>query len=288
MNIVNMAEELFVRAPEEMTLIASDVADRMKKDILAAEDIGSVMFMLNEFVVPKFKGAGRFTELLDILKELYNRPFMQPAAIDLYLRQGSICESMMDYAAAIDYYNKGITIYATMVEPNDKCGYWLFNNDAFCHDYEKRFPEAQRLAEKAISIDREKHNAWKNRGVSLEHQDNYVEAAASYIASYIKCDGGSDPRPMMHLKRIFRRHDGLRDDLAKQARKLIGNIFSGAYKTFCLAETYYHCGHLDRAAREYKKFYAIAPYGYANHLKYADKVIKELNELKRMEEQLKK
>ena len=186
---------------------------------------------------------------------------------------------------AIEYYDKGITSYATMVKPDSARGYWLFNNNAFCHDYERLFLEAQKLAEKAISLDRERHNAWKNRGVSLEHQGNYVEAAASYLASYIKCGGGDDPRPIMHLKRIFRRHDGLRDDLAGQAKKVIGGIFSGSFRAFCLAETYYHCGHLDKAAREYKRFYAIAPCGYAPHLKYINTILKELEELKKLEAQ---
>jgi len=286
MNIVNMAEELFVRTREEIVPISDADAEMMRKTVLSAKDVGAVMMMLNEGVIARLKGAGRFAEMLDLINELYRRAFMQPAAIDLYLKQGSICESMREYAMAIDYYNKGIALYATMVESNNGCGYWLFNNTAFCHDFERHFPEAQKLADKAISIDRDRHNAWKNRGISLEYQDNYVEAAACYIASYIKCAGGSDPRPMMHLKRVFKRHDGLKDDLAAQAEKVIGSIFTGSFTAFCLAETYYHCGHLDKAISEYEKFYAIAPYGYAEHLKYASSTIKELKELKQIEAQL--
>jgi len=287
MDNINMAAELFVRAQREISLLSDAEAEAMKMAILSARDIDKVMAELNKEVFPKFKRALRFNELLEILHELQERPFMAPAAIDLYLKQGSTCEELRDFAKAIDYYTKGLAAYATMAEPDPVRGYWLFNNSAFCHNYEQRFPEAQRLAEKAISIERETHNAWKNRGVSLEHQEERVEAAACYMAAYIKCGGGDDPRPMMHLKRIFRRHDGLRDDLARQAAKRIGSIFSGAYKTFCLAETYYHCGHLDRAAREYKKFFAIAPYGYASHLKYADGKLKELGELKKIEAQFK-
>ena len=194
MNIINMTKELFVKIPEEMTLISNNVAEKMKKDVLSAQEWEAVMSLLDEVLIPRFKSAGRFIELLDILNELHNRPFMQPTAADLYIRQGLVCESMIDAAAAIEYYDKGIVAYATMIEPDELRGYCLFNNDAFCHDYEKRFPKAQRLSEKAISIDRERHSAWKNRGVSLEHQDNYVEAAACYIASYIKCGGGGDRR----------------------------------------------------------------------------------------------
>jgi tetratricopeptide (TPR) repeat protein len=286
MKITNMAEELFVRAPAEFTLISDADAEVMKKAVLSARDIGAVMMMLNEGMTSRFKRAARYDELLQILGELHGLPFMQPAAVELYLKEGSVCESMLEYARAIEYYNKGIMAYAAMVKPKDKCGYWLFNNNSFCHDYEKLFPEAQRLAEKAISIDNKRHNAWKNRGISLEHQGDYVEAAASYLVSFIQCGGGEDPRPMMHLKRIFRRHDGLRDDLAAKARKIMGKIFSGSYRIFCLAETYYHCGHLDRALREYKRFHSMAPYGYAGHLKYVQKVIKDLKELKRIEAQL--
>lgn len=285
MNIINMAEELFVRTHREIVPIPDDYAETMKNNVLSAKSMDHVMFLLKEGVVSKYAGAGRFTEILGILSELQRRPFMQPAAMELYLKQGSICESMREYAMALDYYNRGIAAYATMIEPDNGCGYWLFNNAAFCHDYEKLFPEAQKLAEKAISIDKNRHNAWKNRGISLEYQNNYLEAAACYITSYIKCDGGNDLRPMMHLERMFKRHDGLKDDLAKEAKKIMGKIFSGSFKAFCLAETYYHCGHFDKAIIEYEKFYAVAPSGYENHLKYAQNIVKELKELKRMEEQ---
>jgi len=192
---------------------------------------------------------------------------------------------MQDYSLAMDYYAMGIQAYATMVEPDQEEGYWLFNNSAFCYSYERLFHGGQKQANKAISINREQHNAWKNLGVSLEHQYKYVEAAASYMASYIKCGGGRDPRPMMHLERIFKRHDKLKDALANQAEKEIGDIFSGPFKDFCLGETYYYCDHLDKAVDSYEKFYADAPSGYASHLEYVQRTVKDLKELRKMEEQ---
>lgn len=289
MNSINMAQELFVKGPAELTPLSDADAGAMKKAVLAAPDAGTVMMMLNEGVISKYKGAGRFTELLDILSELHSRPFMQAdaAAMDLYLKQGSVCEAMLDFGMAIGYYSLGIEIYATMAKPNETVGYWLFNNSAFCHDYEKFFPSAQRLARKAVSIDRSRHNAWKNLGVSFEHQGDYTKAAACYLASYIKCDGGADPRPMMHLTRMFRRHDGLKDKFARVAAREMYAIFLGPYKYFCLAEAYYHCGHLDRAMRRYQQFYAVAPAGYEPQLQYALKVMNELKELKKIESQFK-
>jgi tetratricopeptide (TPR) repeat protein len=285
-----MVQELFVKIPIDLTPISDADAGAMKKAVLCAPDAGVVMMMLNEGVVSKYKAAGRFTELLNILAELHNRPFMQAdaAAMDLYLKQGQICESMLDFGMAIGYYSLGIEIYATMVKPYEMIGYWLFNNSSFCHDYEKLFPAAQRLARKAVSIDRSRHNAWKNLGVSFEYQGDYIKAAACYLASYIKCDGGSDPRPMMHLTRMFKRHDGLKDKFARVALKEMYAIFSGPYKYFCLAEAYYHCGHLDKAVRMYQQFHAVAPSGYDSQLQYALKVISELKELKKLESQLQK
>jgi tetratricopeptide (TPR) repeat protein len=192
---------------------------------------------------------------------------------------------MSDYGEAIDYYALGIQIYATMVEPDQIEGYWLFNNSAFCYSYERLFIGAQKMANKAISLDRDRHNAWKNLGVSLEHQSQYVEAAACYMASYIKCGGGRDPRPMMHLERIFKRHDGLKDEFANRAEKEVGGIFDGSFKDFSLGETYYYCGHFDKAIDSYEKFYASAPSGYSGCLEYAQKIVKDLKELKQMEMQ---
>jgi tetratricopeptide (TPR) repeat protein len=266
--------------------ISDAEAEAMRKVVLSAEDIDTVMMRLEDGMISKYSKAARHNEMLDIINELHKRPFMEPGVINLYLKQGSICEAMFDYAMAIDYYSRGIQAYATKIKIDNRHSYWIFNNSSFCHNYERRFLEAQRLADKAISIDREKYNAWKNLGVSYEHQGKHVEASAYYMAAHIKCGGGSDPRPMLHLKRIFRRHDGLRDDLARQARKIIGKIFPGSFRTFALAETYYQCGDLDRAASKYGKFFSIAPYGYADHLKYAHRIMKELKELKQIEAQL--
>jgi tetratricopeptide (TPR) repeat protein len=286
MNRIDMATELFVRAPGEIVPLPETEAEKMRKAVLSAQDIDTAMNILEEGMMSKYIKAGRFNEMLDIIDELHLRPFMEPAATCFYLKQGSICESMLDYSLAIDYYSLGIQAYAIKVEPDDRFGYWLFNNSSFCHDYEMLFPEAQRLAEKAISIDSRRHNAWKNLGVSFEHQDKHVEAAACYLASYIKCSGGSDPRPMMHLERIFKRHDGLQDKFADQAEKEMGNIFSGPFKDFCLGETYYYCGHFDKAVSSYEKFFSVAPSGYTGCLEYVQMRIKELKELKQIEAQL--
>lgn len=285
MNAINMTAELFVRNQEEIIPISDPDAEKMRKEVLSATDVNTVMQKLANGMVSKFSAARCFDEMLDIIHELHLRSFMAPAEANLFLKQGAICESMRDYSLAMDYYAMGIQAYATMIEPDQEEGYWLFNNSAFCYNYERLFQGGQKQTNKAISLNGEQYNAWKNLGVSLEHQYRYVEAAASYMASYIKCGGGRDPRPMMHLERIFKRHDKLKDALANQAEKEIGNIFSGPFKDFCLGETYYQCGHFDRAIDSYEKFYADASSGYASHLEYVQRTVKDLKELRKMEEQ---
>ena len=288
MNTIDMTAELFVREPEEVVPLSEAEAEKMRGLIFSADNVDRVMEILEDGMMPRYMKAGRFTEMLNIIDELHARSFMEPADVCLYLKHGSICEAMRDYDAAIDYYSLGIQAFATKVKPDSRFTYWLFNNSAFCHDYEKLFPEAQKLAEKAISLDGERHNAWKNLGVSLEHQDRHVESAACYMASHIKCGGGTDPRPMMHLERAFKRYDGLRDKLARQAKTEMGKIFSGALLNFCLGETYYYCGRLMMAVISYKKFFVAAPTGYQRHLEYAHRRVKELKELMRIEHQLMK
>ena len=287
MNKIDMAAELFIESADETVPISNADAYKMSKEVLSAQDIDKVMMILESGMISKYIKAKRFKEILDIIDDLHGRPFMKPGTINLYLKQGSICESMMDYHEAELYYLLGIQTHAIMVEPDNRHIYWLFNNYAFCNNHERFFEEAQKLAEKAISINREQHNAWKNIGVSLEHQDKHAEVAACYMASHIKCGGGEDSRPMMHLERIFKRNDGLKEKLAEQAEKEMGNIFSGSFTNFCLGETYYYCGHFDKAIDAYEKFYAVAPSGYVKHLAYARRLVKELKELMFMEAQFK-
>jgi tetratricopeptide (TPR) repeat protein len=288
MNKIDMKAELFVKRSEEIIPISDMDAEKMKNAVLSAQDIDGVMALLEDGMILKFTKAGRSEEIVEIIDELHGKSFMEPGKINLYLKQGSVYESVLDFSMAAIHYYLGIEEYAMKVKTDNRHSYWLFNNCSFCRDFQERFPEAQKLAEKAISIDSTRHNAWKNLGVSFEHQNRYVEAAACYMASFIKCGGGGgDPRPMMHLERIFKRHDKLKDALADQAKKEIGKIYAGPFKNFSLAETYYYCGHFDKAMYHYKKFYAVAPSGYASHLSYICRRLKELNELKQIEAQFK-
>ena len=285
MNKIDMAAELFVSSQGEIVHLSDTDAERARKTVLSARDVDTAMRILEEDVMSQYLKAGRFEELLDIIDELCIKPFMEPAVLSLYLKQGSTCENMRDYDMAIDYYSLGIQAYAALIGEETKYSYWLFNNSAFCHGYERIFLEAEKLANKAISIDREKHNAWKNLGISLEHQDRYIEAAACYLASFIKCGGGDDSRPMKHLTRMFERHEGLKDEFAGQAEKEMGKIFCGSFTDFSLGEAYYHCGHFDKAVISYEKFYESAPSGYGRYLSYSRRTAKELKELVQMEKQ---
>ena len=61
----------------------------------------------------------------------------------------------------------------------------------------------------AIDIQPEQYNAWKNLGVSLEHQEQYEEAAECYLKAVVCSEG--EKRTIDHLFRLVERHPSLKE-----------------------------------------------------------------------------
>jgi tetratricopeptide (TPR) repeat protein len=116
------------------------------------------------------------------------------------LSAGQSMERCGDYNAALACYGQA---FALTPEKND-VWYFLHNNLGFCLNQFERYQEAEAYCLEAIDIDPSRHNAYKNLGVSLQGQGDYIAAARLYLrAAEIR---PADPRALQHLYALLREH----------------------------------------------------------------------------------
>ncbi len=117
-----------------------------------------------------------------------------------FLRMGQALEGSGDYEAAQAAYSRAFEL------PQETNAVWYFlnNNRGYCLNQTGRYMEAERYCRAAIEIQPERHNAYKNLGVALEHLGQYAEAAQSYIRATKLCP--TDPRALSHLDDLFAAH----------------------------------------------------------------------------------
>lgn len=123
------------------------------------------------------------------------------------LQKGALCERIHDFESAKKSYTESIHLYSD----DPEMAYWQYNNLGFCLNYLKQFDKAEEWCRKAIEINDEQYNAWKNLGVALENQGSISEAIDCYKKSAELSP--VDKRAALHLERLMKR---LREDLERK------------------------------------------------------------------------
>ena len=119
----------------------------------------------------------------------------------LLVKFGQMMEQNSDHISARDYYRRALA-----KNPSSEFTLYYGNNNlGYCLNHFSEYEEAELYCRKAISIDPEKHNAYKNLGISLEGQGKYSDAASNYIIAIRK--NSSDPRALNHLRKLIKNHD---------------------------------------------------------------------------------
>ena len=158
-----------------------------------------------------------FGDAVEALEREARDPAMAEVKAWAIFLQGKVCEQAKEYQSAADYYVKALA------EPNlneldlfyrmanfSSIKYFLFNNAGFCFNYLREFEKAEYYCNHAISISPSAYNAWKNLGVSLEHQARYADAALCYLRAAHLSNG--EARSTAHLSRLLGRHPELKAD----------------------------------------------------------------------------
>jgi len=137
---------------------------------------------------------------MEILKDAIGKALLD-ASLAAYamFKAGCMFENLRDYKKAAKCYDISIDLNV----PSPEASYWQFNNLGFCLNYLKDFAGAEKMCRIAINMIDERHNAWKNLGIALEHQGRLTEAMDAYKCSIERAN--TDPRPQHHLERLIKR-----------------------------------------------------------------------------------
>ena len=124
-----------------------------------------------------------------------------------YLRQGQLMEQMKNFEAAISFYTQTFSL-----EPENTLTWYLINNNlGFCLNLFDRFAEAENYCRSAIKIDPERHNAYKNLGISLAGQGQYAEASLNYIKAAMVA--AVDQRALKLLEQLYAEHPEISNEI---------------------------------------------------------------------------
>ena len=130
------------------------------KEAVHQQEIESSMWDIASF----YSKTGRQEIAFKYVNQLVERMDDPDKAAGCYLAMGQLMEQIHDYTSAIEFYEQ-----ALMLEPDTKqVAYLVNNNMGYCLNYAGRYQEAEPYCRKAIAINPERHNAYKNRGISLE------------------------------------------------------------------------------------------------------------------------
>lgn len=112
------------------------------------------------------------------------------------------------------------------MEPVESTVAYLVNNNlGYCLNQFGQHQEVEQYCKKAITINPQRHNAYKNLGIALEGQSQFAEAAKCYIKAVQM--NASDPRALQHLENLVQNQSNIRSEitdimgLLEQCRKAV-------------------------------------------------------------------
>jgi tetratricopeptide (TPR) repeat protein len=159
-------------------------------------DQEKILLQLIEF----YCNSGEWLKALKYLSRLMDSNDDPEKQAGYLLEMGGNMEKLTDYEVAILFYSKALSL-----EPVGTLLWYLINNNlGYCLNQQSRFADAEGYCRSAIQIDPERHNAYKNLGVSLAGQEQYVEAARYLIQA--TCMNINDPRALKLLEQLILDH----------------------------------------------------------------------------------
>ncbi len=224
---INMADELFEMSVQNVDFL---LPPKSKEECIASlkdhanpdERMKSLVMLVEIYRLEGLRSGGRYREqgceeLIVRMKMLASTSDLKERVARIALKEGAYCEKIGDIPKAIQFYQASNDIYKL----NDPWGrYFQINNLAYCLNFALRFSEAETLLREATALLPDQYNAWKNLGVSLEHQGQFEEAAECFLKA-INLSGG-EHRSRWHFERLIERHPSLRkilDDNEKEDEK---------------------------------------------------------------------
>ncbi len=212
-DVLNMVTELFTDTPWATEAVVPPGKREQYVCILAGnvehdDKIMAMNALLGLSRAKRIKNAGIFSaknasDLISAFATLIGTP-VEITAGEKLMKEAGYCEGAGDYQGAFWLY-EGCFKFKT---DRSDVKYFRLNNLGFCLLYLRKFREAEPCLRSATELQPKLYNAWKNLGISLEHQGKAEDAAKCYIQAINLSN--AEGRSLKHLLRLISRHQELR------------------------------------------------------------------------------
>ena len=143
---------------------------------------------------------------LGYLREILARLPDVEVRANCVLAMGQTMEQVQDYAAAVRYYREALA----MEPARTPTWYFINNNLGFSLNTLGQFAEGERYCRKAIEVDPDRPNAYKNLGIALASQGRPCEAARCFVTATRV--NAADPRAFHLLEELLKGHPELEQE----------------------------------------------------------------------------
>ena len=150
---------------------------------------------------------GCFWEGINVIDQVISDPDMTEHRSRLLFLAGEMSAGLYEYDKATGYYARSL---ACPIRTKDQ-HIATVTKLGFCNLYRQDFKGAEEWSRWAIKLGPHSWEAWKNLGVSLEHQNQIEEAFLAYFKAVFLSHGRAVP--VMHMTRHSQRHPGVVPDM---------------------------------------------------------------------------
>jgi tetratricopeptide (TPR) repeat protein len=205
---LNMKEELYIDAlRESVTYCIPAGLHEWSVNALLRAMTGEEKIRVLETLLKVCNAEGCFGEGINVIDRVISDPDIAEHRSRLLFLAGQMSEGLYEYDKATGYYARSL---ACPIRTKDQ-HIATVNKLGFCDLYRQDFKGAEEWSRWAIKLGPHSWEAWKNLGVSLEHQGQIEEAFLAYYKAVSLSRGRAVP--VMHLIRLSQRHPGVVPDV---------------------------------------------------------------------------
>lgn len=143
----------------------------LNRAITAEEKLAALSKLLDIYFCQR-----NYLEVYFLLDAFIDDPLMVNHRAYLLFQKGRVSECLYEFDSALDYYCRALA--SPMISSDIQCSLW--KNVGFCWLYKQDFKNAEICCRRAIELDRNQWEAWKNLGMILEGQGRLDEACDAY------------------------------------------------------------------------------------------------------------
>jgi tetratricopeptide (TPR) repeat protein len=165
-----------------------------------------------------YQQTRQFDKGLDCLRQILPKIPDAERRASCVLGFGQMMESIGDYKAAVSYYKEALPL-----EPvRTATWYFINNNLGFSLNQLGEFRDGEKYCRKAIEIDPNRPNGFKNLGLALLGQEDFHGAATCFVSATQV--NAADPRSLRYLEELVKQHPELEfefQDKVESCRKAV-------------------------------------------------------------------